>query len=459
MKLSELLNIKWNYQMTEQLMALLEDRTTREQAFNRYLATKPDLSKDCFLDEFQNNHSDRNILKQDFTPPQLSLLMARLSGHADTVLDVCAGTGSLTIAKWNQTPNAKFYCQEYDRQALAILLFNLAIRNMNAEIQHCDVLTGEVFASYKLTPQVQFSDIQKVALDWSTLKVDCVISNPPYSATWQPREDERFTPYGLAPKSKADYAFILHGLYFLKITGKSFFILPHGVLFRGQKEGDIRKKLLEKHYIQTIIGLPEKLFLNTTIPTCIINICKQGCSDTLFIDASQKFKKGKNQNFLLDEHIQAIISAHEKRHHVDKFAYVATANEIEEQEYNLNIPRYVDTFEPEPLPNIVAVIDEMLTIDKEIRATEQSLLSNFKQLCAQTPSKQEELNTFVRKFEEYCQHGRVNKEATIAIRERAAKGKATPADVHTVVGLIEKQEKIIETTKQMKFYFMNEMFV
>lgn len=205
MKITEILNIKFNYQMTESLLALLFDEAKRNTAFEQYLATNPDLSQDCFLAEFQAQFADRNNLKQDYTPSSICRILAEISGNAESVLDVCSGTGALTLAKWAQCPSAKFYCEEYSKEAVAILLFNLALRGVNAEVRHGDVLTGETFAGYRLTKQGKFSHIEQVALDWSDLKVDCVISNPPYSLGWQPKEDERFQGYALAPKSKADY--------------------------------------------------------------------------------------------------------------------------------------------------------------------------------------------------------------------------------------------------------------
>ncbi|EOC6798178.1 N-6 DNA methylase, partial [Enterococcus faecium] len=162
-------------------------------------------------------------------------------------------------------------------------------------------------------------------------------------------DDPRFSAYGvLAPKSKADFAFLLHGYYHLKDTGVMAIVLPHGVLFRGGAEGKIRKALLENGAIDTVIGLPANIFFNTSIPTTVIILKKDRAKkDVLFIDASQDFEKIKTQNTLRDYHIDAILEAYKTRTIKDKYAYVAEFDEIVENDYNLNIPRYVDTFEEE----------------------------------------------------------------------------------------------------------------
>lgn len=183
--------------------------------------------------------------------------------------------------------------------------------------------------------------------------VDAVVSNPPYSLRWETENKEndvRFKGYGLAPKSKADYAFLLHSLYHLKPDGIMGIVLPHGVLFRGGTEGAIRKQLIENNQIDTIIGLPANLFYNTSIPTTIIILRKDKMDNdsVLFIDASKEFKSEKKQNVLTEENIKKIYDAVINRKDIDKFAHVASKEEIIKNDYNLNIPRYVDTYEKEP---------------------------------------------------------------------------------------------------------------
>ena len=202
--------------------------------------------------------------------------------------------------------------------------------------------------------------------------------------------------YGvLAPKSKADMAFMLHGYYHLKPDGVMAIVLPHGVLFRGGAEGKIRKKLLELGAIDTVIGLPEKIFFNTSIPTTVIILKKNRThKDVYFIDASQTFTKEKNQNILEESHIDQIIEAYKKREFIDKYAYLATFEKVAENDFNLNIPRYVDTFEEEEPINMAEVMQEIRSIDQEIKDAENELQQMFDQLVGTTPEAQAELEQF-----------------------------------------------------------------
>ncbi len=380
MKITEILNLKWNYQMTEQLMVLLFDPQKRLDAFERYLATNPDLSQDCFLAEFQESFAERSKLKQDYTPSSVCKIVATLSDNADSVLDVCCGTGALTIAKWMTTPNATFYLEEYSKEAVAILLFNLAVRGINVEVKNCDVLTGETFASYKLTKNGKFSDIVETALDWSELKVDCVISNPPYSLAWTPKTDARFLGYALPPKSKADYAFVLHGLHRLKQTGTAVFVLPYGVLFRGQAEGTIRQKLINDNCLDGVIGLPENLFLATDIPVALLVFKKQKQTTNINIVNAQKlFTKQKSNNLMSDEHIAQVLNAYgtiqEKLSNVVSFDEVAQNND-----FNLNLPRYVNTKDPEPIPDFLTEAMELLEITKGLEQSGKQFIDMLEQI-------------------------------------------------------------------------------
>lgn len=225
--------------------------------------------------------------------------------------------------------------------------------------------------------------------DWPTEEphqFDSVVMNPPYSANWSAESkflsDARFERFGrLAPKKTADFAFLLHGFYHLKDTGTMGIVLPHGVLFRGNAEGVIRQKLLELGAIDAIIGLPANMFFGTNISTTIIILKKNRSNrDVLFIDASQDFKKGKNQNFLLNEHIRKIVSAYKQRQYIDKYSYVASLEEIAENDYNLNIPRYVDAFEEEEPIDLEQVQKDLNQIDDEIVEVEQEINGYLKEL-------------------------------------------------------------------------------
>ena len=185
----------------------------------------------------------------------------------------------------------------------------------------------------------------------------------------------------LAPKSKADYAFLLHGFYHLKQTGTMAIVLPHGVLFRGASEGDIREILLKNGSIYAVIGLPSNMFFNTSIPTCIIVLKKhREGRDVLFIDASKQFVKEKKQNVMNDEHIDHVLELYNNRKNVDKEAYVASYEDIVANDYNLNIPRYVDTSEEEEEVDLAALISDIKETDKSIKETNSAFISMLKDL-------------------------------------------------------------------------------
>lgn len=230
-----------------------------------------------------------------------------------------------------------------------------------------------------------------------------VVANPPYS---QKREiksidrskDSRFK-FGVAPASKEDYAFILHGLYHLESTGTMAIVLPHGVLFRWAAEGKIRQKIIAENLLHAVIGLPANLFYGTSIPTCVLVFkgrkARGKCSDVLFIDASSDFEKGKNQNKLTADNITKIIETYHEREHVDKYAHVASLEEIKENDYNLNIPRYVDTFEEEEVVPLSEVAQELTQVRAEIEATSASLFKLLGELEGTTEEAKNELAKFV----------------------------------------------------------------
>jgi type I restriction enzyme M protein len=217
---------------------------------------------------------------------------------------------------------------------------------------------------------------------------DAIVANPPFSAKWSadPLIDEaqRFTPYGkMAPSSKADYAFITHMLHHLHPTdGTLAVVLPHGALFRGAAEGHIRKHILDQNWLDAVIGLPANIFYGTSIPTCIMVFKKNRSYDdaVLFIDASNEFEKQKNQNYLKAEHIDKIVQTYRDREALDKYSYNATLDEIRENDYNLNIPRYVDTFEEEEPIDLKAVQAEIKEIDTELEKVEEELNGYLKEL-------------------------------------------------------------------------------
>jgi type I restriction enzyme M protein len=203
---------------------------------------------------------------------------------------------------------------------------------------------------------------------------DAVVANPPFSYRWEPSEalgeDFRFKSYGLAPKSAADFAFLLHGFHFLSDQGTMAIILPHGVLFRGGAEERIRSKLLKDGHIDTVIGLPANLFFSTGIPVCILVLkkCKKP-DDVLFINASDHFEKGKRQNRLLPEHIDKIVDTYQYRKQEERYSRRVTMDEIEKNDFNLNISRYVSTAKAEVQIDLQAVNAELVALENNIVAS------------------------------------------------------------------------------------------
>lgn len=333
-----------------------------------------------------------------YTPQAVSKILTKIAiaGQENkkglSVYDPCMGSGSLLLnaKKYSKDPrNIKYYGQE-----LMTSTYNLARMNM--------FLHGVVPENQKLR------NGDTLDADWPTdeeTNFDMVLMNPPYSAKWSAAagflQDERFSDFGvLAPKSKADYAFLLHGLYHLKNSGTMAIVLPHGVLFRGAAEGKIREKLLRSGNIYAVIGLPANLFYNTSIPTCIVVLKKhRDGRDVLFIDASKKFNKGKKQNEMTDEHIESVIDLYMKRETVDKESYLASFEDIEKNDFNLNIPRYVDNFEKEEPVDINALLTEMKQTDAEIQKVQNDFVSLLHELTSTDENIMASLNEYIKMVE------------------------------------------------------------
>jgi type I restriction enzyme M protein len=314
-----------------------------------------------------------------YTPQQISSILSAIvtldsqepatgkKKKLDNVLDFACGSGSLLLNVRKQLGThgiGKIYGQESN-----ITTYNLARMNMllhgvkdsEFEIHHGDTLLN----------------------DWPILKemnpakkqvFDAVVANPPFSYRWEPNEalgeDFRFKSYGLAPKSAADFAFLLHGFHFLSDQGTMAIILPHGVLFRGGAEERIRSKLLKDGHIDTVIGLPANLFFSTGIPVCILVLkkCKKP-DDVLFINASDHFEKGKRQNRLLPEHIDKIVDTYQYRKQEERYSRRVTMDEIEKNDFNLNISRYVSTAKAEVQIDLQAVNAELVALENNIVAS------------------------------------------------------------------------------------------
>jgi len=347
-----------------------------------------------------------------YTPHEVSQVLSKIvslnvkeSDEQFHAYDPTMGSGSLLLTvqkelqKNQEGRSVDFYGQEmntttYNLARMNLMMHGVDYQNMN--LRRADTLDSD-------WPFAEKDGVQ------TPVKFDAVVANPPYSQKWDIKsvdrsKDTRFKEFGVAPASKADYAFVLHGLYHLEKSVTMAIVLPHGVLFRGASEGKIRKNIIEKNLLDAVIGLPANLFYGTSIPTCVLvfkgSEARGDKKDVLFIDASSEFEKDKNQNKLTQENIEKIVETYKKREDVDKYAHVASLAEIEENDFNLNIPRYVDTFEEEevvPLNEIVKNINETKV---EIEKTTNELYGLLDELVGTTPEADKELQEFLTKFKQ-----------------------------------------------------------
>lgn len=285
-----------------------------------------------------------------YTPHEASVIMAEIIAYnlrnkeTLSIYDPTSGSGSLLInigqavsSYLGDKNKIKYYAQELIAETYNITRMNLIMR---------DILPGNIVARKgdTLDKDWPYFDEGDPDSTYDYLSVDACCSNPPYSQPWQPREDQRFNGYGLAPKSKADYAFLLHNLYHLNSGGIMTIVLPHGVLFRGGEERIIREQLVKKHHVDTIIGLPSNLFYGTGIPTIIMVLRKDRESDDiLFVDASKGFVKEGNKNKLRQRDIRKIVDTVISRKTIEHYSRLVSFDVIKQNDFNLNIPRYVDS--------------------------------------------------------------------------------------------------------------------
>jgi type I restriction enzyme M protein len=294
-----------------------------------------------------------------YTPQQVSKVLAKIvttgKDRLKSVYDPTCGSGSLLLRVAREVESVgDFYGQEMNRTT-----YNLARMNM--------ILHGVHYRNFDLKQEDTLEHPQHEGM-----RFEAVVANPPFSAQWSANKlfesDDRFSQYGrLAPTSKADFAFVQHMLHHLDENGTMAVVLPHGVLFRGGAEGHIRQYLIqERNWLDAVIGLPANIFYGTSIPTCILVLkkCREQPEDVLFIDASAHFEKATNQHYLRDEDVEKIISTYRERLEEDKYSYRAPLTEIKENDFNLNIPRYVDTFEEEESIDLSSVAAELRQVDR-----------------------------------------------------------------------------------------------
>jgi len=315
-----------------------------------------------------------------YTPQQVSKVLAKIvttgKERLKSVYDPTCGSGSLLLRVAREVESVgDFYGQEMNRTT-----YNLARMNM--------ILHGVHYRNFDLRQEDTLEHPQHEGM-----RFEAVVANPPFSAHWSANKlfesDDRFSQYGrLAPGSKADFAFVQHMLHHLDENGTMAVVLPHGVLFRGAAEGDIRRYLIqERNWLDAVIGLPANIFYGTSIPTCVLVFkkCREHPNDILFIDASANFEKATNQNILRDEDVEKIISTYRGRIEESKYSYRASLKEIAENDFNLNIPRYVDTFEEEEEIDLAAVVMELREVEQGMEETERIIRSFCDELGIEVP--------------------------------------------------------------------------
>ncbi len=326
-----------------------------------------------------------------YTPQQVSNVLAQLvtvgKDQLKSVYDPTCGSGSLLLRVAKQVKAVSgFYGQEMNPTTYNLCRMNMIMHDVH--YKHFDIKNEDTLERPQHIDQ----------------RFEAIVANPPFSAKWSASplfmSDDRFSPYGkLAPSSKADFAFVQHMVHQLDDKGTMAIVLPHGVLFRGAAEGHIRKYLIEeRNYLDAVIGLPANIFYGTSIPTCILVLKKERTNkdNILFIDASQHFEKVKTQNYLREEDINKIIDTYKNytchpelvsgsQANIEKYSHVASLSEVAENDYNLNIPRYVDTFEEEEAIDLAEVADQLVANDLEMKETDNVIAGFCKELGIKSP--------------------------------------------------------------------------
>ena len=342
-----------------------------------------DIIGECYIYLISRFASDAGKKAGEFyTPAAVSRLLARLAGPSpgNTICDPACGSGSLLIRAAEEvgSDNYALYGQEVNGATWALARMNMFLHSKDAaRIEWCDTLNS---------PALIEGD--------RLMKFDVVVANPPFSLDkWgaENAENDKHKRFwrGIPPKSKGDYAFISHMIEIARPrSGRVAVIVPHGVLFRGGSEGKIRKTLIEENLLDAVVGLPANLFTTTGIPVAILVFdrsreqggANEDRKDILFIDASKEFTAGKTQNIMTDDHIQRVIETYRTRAEIEKYSHLASPAEIQENEYNLNIPRYVDTFEPEEEIDVAALHKEINRLEDELTDVRGRMAAYLKEL-------------------------------------------------------------------------------
>ncbi len=317
-----------------------------------------------------------------YTPQEVSTILSKLvtanKSQIKSVYDPTCGSGSLLLRVAREVKNPReieFFWQELNRTT-----YNLARMNM--------ILHDIHFSMFSIEQEDTLEHPQHLEK-----RFEAIVANPPFSAKWSANglhlSDDRFSQYWkLAPSSKADYAFIQHMVHHLDENGTMAVVVPHWVLFRWSAEWHIRRYLIEnRNYLDAVIGLPANIFYGTSIPTCILVFkkCRKDDKDVLFIDASSDFEKNKNQNRLRVEDIEKIVNTFKNREEIEKYSHLASLSEIEENNYNLNISRYVDTFEEEEEIDLEEVANRIIELDSESKELDDKIRGYCDELGIKSP--------------------------------------------------------------------------
>ena len=390
------------HESEDDFMGLFEDVDLTSTKLGKTVQLKNDMISRIFIHlseiDFQADNSEIDILGdayeyliaqfasgagkkagEFYTPQQVSQVLAKIvsldKDRLKTVYDPTCGSGSLLLRISKEAKIGSFFGQELNQTT-----YNLARMNM--------ILHDVKFDHFSIEQGDTLEDPQHIDKQF-----EAVVANPPFSANWSASSlhlsDERFAQYGrLAPRTKADFAFVQHMIHHLDENGTMAVVLPHGVLFRGAAEGIIRRYLIEeKNYLDAVIGLPANIFFGTGIPTVILVFkkCREETNNILFIDASQGFEKVKTQNRLREEDIDKIINTYEERKEIEKYSHISNIEEIKGNDYNLNIPRYVDTFEEEEPVDLVEVVKELRELEEEIKDVDRSIIEQCEELNIKPP--------------------------------------------------------------------------
>ena len=376
------LGVKESYEVPNNLLSIL--LSDRSEEFIDYIAPFYSIERDSWRDYFQSEQGDRDNFKQDFTPDCIVKIIKGLMGEPAKVLDMCSGTGSLTLPFIDE--NVEVQCEELTSRTIPFLLFNLAIRNVKGVVLQKDILLNRVERKFILEPGAKYSSIKEMPYTEEDNQFNTIISNPPYSIKIDKKDlsevvkDNRFGEYtSVIPTDKADFVFVLDALNRLNDNGKAVFVLPSGVLFRAAKEGAVRKLLLEQGKLESVILLPEKLFLNTGIPVVLLVFDKaKTAKDVFMVNASELYKSMPKQNDMTDEDVTRVISVVNSREEIADFSRVVSYEELVKNDYNLSVNRYVKKIEIEDCRPIEEILADIVGLERHQQEIELKIMESCK---------------------------------------------------------------------------------